>query len=126
MRFFSIFKYFISSSFQPKLTMPKCQMNVDAFLDACRRIGVEKVCWFVLFFNIIIIIWCLWEWPNLLGYFIFFPYKGEEVLQGVLIINFPKWDKNYQNRRSSKTGKNPKLFKYRISHNLISYQCYLF
>ena len=29
--------------FQPKLTMPKCQMNVDAFLDACRRIGVEKV-----------------------------------------------------------------------------------
>lgn len=23
--------------------MPKCQMNVDAFLDACRRVGVDKV-----------------------------------------------------------------------------------
>lgn len=33
----------VPSSGVPKLTMPKCQMNVDAFLDACRRIGVEKI-----------------------------------------------------------------------------------
>uniref|UniRef100_A0A7M5X7Y7 Calponin-homology (CH) domain-containing protein n=1 Tax=Clytia hemisphaerica TaxID=252671 RepID=A0A7M5X7Y7_9CNID len=33
----------VPSSGVPKLTMPKCQMNVDAFLDACRRVGVEKV-----------------------------------------------------------------------------------
>ena len=33
----------VPSSGVPKLTMPKCQMNVDAFLDACRKIGVNKV-----------------------------------------------------------------------------------
>jgi len=32
----------VPSSGVPKLTMPKCQMNVDAFIDACRRAGVEK------------------------------------------------------------------------------------
>ncbi|XP_057301755.1 leucine-rich repeat and calponin homology domain-containing protein 2-like [Hydractinia symbiolongicarpus] len=32
----------VPSSGVPKLTMPKCQMNVDAFLDACRRVGVDK------------------------------------------------------------------------------------
>ena len=28
---------------QPKLTMPKCQKNVDYFLEACRKLGVTKV-----------------------------------------------------------------------------------
>ena len=28
---------------QPKLTMPKCQKNVDCFLEACRKLGVTKV-----------------------------------------------------------------------------------
>ena len=32
----------VPSSGVPKLTMPKCQMNVDAFLDACRKLGVNK------------------------------------------------------------------------------------
>ena len=29
---------------QPKLTMPKCQKNVDYFLEACRKLGVDRVC----------------------------------------------------------------------------------
>ncbi|XP_065644574.1 DISP complex protein LRCH3 isoform X3 [Hydra vulgaris] len=33
----------VPSAGVPKLTMPKCQMNVDAFLDACRKVGVERV-----------------------------------------------------------------------------------
>lgn len=28
---------------QPKLTMARCRRNVDNFLDACRRIGVDEV-----------------------------------------------------------------------------------
>lgn len=28
---------------QPKLTMARCRRNVDNFLEACRRIGVEEV-----------------------------------------------------------------------------------
>lgn len=27
----------------PKLTMARCRRNVDNFLDACRRIGVDEV-----------------------------------------------------------------------------------
>jgi len=30
-------------AFQPKLTMPKCQKNVDYFLEACRKLGVDRV-----------------------------------------------------------------------------------
>lgn len=29
--------------FQPKLTMARCRRNVDNFLEACRRIGVDEV-----------------------------------------------------------------------------------
>lgn len=32
--------YFIS---QPKLTMARCRRNVDNFLEACRKIGVDEV-----------------------------------------------------------------------------------
>lgn len=32
-----------SSVSQPKLTMARCRRNVDNFLDACRRIGVDEV-----------------------------------------------------------------------------------
>ena len=28
---------------QPKLTLAKCRRNVENFLDACRRIGVDHV-----------------------------------------------------------------------------------
>jgi hypothetical protein len=28
---------------QPKLTMARCRRNVDNFLEACRKIGVEEV-----------------------------------------------------------------------------------
>lgn len=36
----------IPSAGVPKLTMPKCQKNVDYFLEACRKLGVdrEKLC----------------------------------------------------------------------------------
>ncbi|XP_065055715.1 DISP complex protein LRCH3-like isoform X2 [Rhopilema esculentum] len=33
----------VPSAGMPKLTMPKCSMNVDAFLEGCRKLGVEKV-----------------------------------------------------------------------------------
>lgn len=33
----------VPSSGVPKLTMPKCQMNVDSFLESCIRMGVAKV-----------------------------------------------------------------------------------
>lgn len=29
--------------FQNKLTMARCRRNVDNFLEACRRIGVDEV-----------------------------------------------------------------------------------
>lgn len=32
----------IPSAGVPKLTMPKCQKNVDYFLEACRKLGVDK------------------------------------------------------------------------------------
>jgi len=32
----------VPSAGMPKLTMPKCSMNVDAFLEGCRKLGVEK------------------------------------------------------------------------------------
>lgn len=46
-----IFKYPVSHVFlmeffflyQPKLTMARCRRNVDNFLEACRKIGVEEV-----------------------------------------------------------------------------------
>ena len=28
---------------QPKLSMAKCRKNVESFLEACRRMGVEQV-----------------------------------------------------------------------------------
>jgi len=28
---------------QPKLTMARCRRNVDNFLEACRKIGVDEV-----------------------------------------------------------------------------------
>lgn len=36
-------KRIISTLFQPKLTIAKCRLNVENFLEACRRIGVEDV-----------------------------------------------------------------------------------
>ena len=33
----------ISSPWQPKLSMAKCRRNVENFLEACRRMGVEQV-----------------------------------------------------------------------------------
>lgn len=32
----------VPSAGMPKLTMPKCLMNVDAFLEGCRKLGVDK------------------------------------------------------------------------------------
>lgn len=29
--------------FQPKLTMARCRRNVDNFIEACRKIGVDEV-----------------------------------------------------------------------------------
>lgn len=37
------FDFSFPFSFQPKLTMARCRRNVDNFLDACRKIGVEEV-----------------------------------------------------------------------------------
>lgn len=34
--------------FQPKLTTPRCRRNVDNFLEACRRTGVEEVSFLLL------------------------------------------------------------------------------
>lgn len=34
---------FIKKSLQTKLTMARCRRNVDNFLEACRRIGVDEV-----------------------------------------------------------------------------------
>ena len=39
----SPFWYFFSFLHQPKLTMARCRRNVDNFLEACRKIGVEEV-----------------------------------------------------------------------------------
>lgn len=39
----TILNIHVPSSGVPKLNMTKCQMNVDAFLDACRKIGVGKI-----------------------------------------------------------------------------------
>eukprot|EP00794_Sanderia_malayensis_P010709 gene10709-11855_t len=33
----------VPSGGMPKLTMPKCLMNVDAFIEGCRKLGVNKV-----------------------------------------------------------------------------------
>lgn len=49
--FYGICKYSVSYVFimeffflsQPKLTMARCRRNVDNFLEACRKIGVEEV-----------------------------------------------------------------------------------
>lgn len=37
--------------FQPKLTMARCRRNVDNFLEACRKIGVEEVSFVLCHFN---------------------------------------------------------------------------
>lgn len=36
-------KYVKKCFFQPKLPMARCRKNVDNFLEACRKIGVEEV-----------------------------------------------------------------------------------
>jgi Calponin homology (CH) domain len=38
--FLKLFVFFI---FKPKLTMARCRRNVDNFLEACRKIGVDEV-----------------------------------------------------------------------------------
>lgn len=38
----------IKFSLQPKLTMARCRRNVDNFLEACRKIGVDEVSAFSL------------------------------------------------------------------------------
>ncbi|GBP31365.1 Leucine-rich repeat and calponin homology domain-containing protein 1 [Eumeta japonica] len=38
----SVASVHVPSPAQPKLTMARCRRNVDNFLDACRRIGVEE------------------------------------------------------------------------------------
>lgn len=37
---------FFFISIQSKLTMARCRRNVDNFLEACRKIGVDEVCIF--------------------------------------------------------------------------------